>query len=128
MIILSDGFDGIDELTNALRHLRHRRHEVIFFQVLAPEEEEFPFKRPTRFRNLENFENHLRVDPSALRKSYLEKFHAFCATLKERVEGMGADYHKASTAVSPEKTLLDYLASRSGRRRSSSSVFPGGGR
>ena len=46
VIILSDGFDELDELTTALRHLRHRRHEVLFFQMLAPEEEEFPFRRP----------------------------------------------------------------------------------
>src|SRR5206468_9499385 len=73
VIVLSDGFDQIDALTAALRHLRHRRHEVLFFQVLAPEEEEFPFRRPTRFRNLENLDKTLRVDPAALRSAYLEK-------------------------------------------------------
>ena len=53
MIVLSDGFDRSDDLVNALRHLRHRRHEVLFFQTVAPEEEEFPFSRPAKFRDLE---------------------------------------------------------------------------
>ena len=53
IVILSDGFDQLDDLTSALRHLRHRRHEVLFLHVLAPEEEEFPFRRPARFRDLE---------------------------------------------------------------------------
>jgi uncharacterized protein (DUF58 family) len=112
VVILSDGFDKIGELTSALRHLRHCRHEVLFLQVLAPEEEEFPFRRPARFRNLENLDHRLRVDPSSLRAMYLEQFGAFCAALKEQARGMEADYHKVSTSESHEKTLLDYLASR----------------
>jgi hypothetical protein len=115
VIILSDGFDPIDALTSALRHLRHRHHEVLFFQTLAPEEEEFPFRRPARFRNLERGDQSIRVDPLALRAAYLERFQTFCATLKERVRAMDADYHKASTAEAIEKTLLDYLSSRSRR-------------
>jgi uncharacterized protein (DUF58 family) len=120
VIILSDGFDKLDDLTNALRHLRHRRHEVIFFHVLAPEEEEFPFRRPARFRNLENQDHRLLVDPAAMRKAYLEKFHAFCAALTENTRAMGADYHKASTAVPLDQTILDYLATRTSRGRSGS--------
>ncbi len=115
VVILSDGFDDISALTSALRHLRHRRHEVLFFHTLAPEEEDFPFRRPARFRNLERLDHNLRVDPLALRAAYLERFRTFCATLKERLQGMDADYHKASTAEAIEKTLLDYLSSRSRR-------------
>ncbi len=115
VIVISDGFDQLDELASALRHLRHRHHEVLFLHTLAPEEEEFPFKRPSRFRNLENLDHQLRVDPSALRTAYLERFHAFCEGLKERARGMDVDYHKASTAEAIESTLLNYLASRSRR-------------
>ncbi len=115
VVILSDGFDKVDELTSALRHLRHRRHEVLFLHVLAPEEEEFPFRRPSRFRNLERTDDTLRVDPNALRAAYLERFGAFCETLKERARAMNVDYHRASTAEPVETTLLDYLASRSRR-------------
>jgi uncharacterized protein (DUF58 family) len=115
VVIVSDGFDQVDELTAALRHLRHRHHEVLFLHTLAPEEEEFPFRRPARFRNLERVGHDLRVDPVSLRKAYLERFNAFCETLKERARGMDADYHRASTAEPIETTLLDYLASRSRR-------------
>ena len=124
VVVLSDGFDKIDDLTHALRHLRHRRHEVLFLHVLAPEEEEFPFRRPSRFRNLENGAHNLRVDPAAMRTAYLERFSTFCSTLKERIAGMGADYHKVSTATPPDRALLDYLAARSRRGRSRT----GGGR
>lgn len=115
VVIVSDGFDQVDELSSALQHLRHRRHEVLFLHTLAPEEEEFPFRRPGKFRSLEKLDHQLRVDPNALRAVYLERFGAFCGTLKARIQGMDADYHRASTGEPIETTLLDYLASRSRR-------------
>lgn len=115
IVIASDGFDDVEDLAAALRHLRHRHHEVLFFHVLAPEEEEFPFRGPSRFRNLEHPGHDVRVDPLALREAYLERFRSFCATLKERLHAMGADYHRASTAEPIERILLEYLSSRSRR-------------
>jgi len=114
IVVLSDGFDRAGDLLSALRH---RRHEVLFLHVLAPEEEDFPFRRPSRFRNLEDASKTLRVNPSAIRAVYLERFNAFCRELAEGVRGMGADYHKVSTAEPIDKALLDYLAARSGRGR-----------
>ncbi len=116
IIVMSDGFDNLDELASAIGHLRHRRHEVLFFQVLAPEEEDFPFRKPSRFRNLEKLDHLLRVDPAALRARYLENFRAHCDGLKERVQGMNADYHRVNTGTPPDRALLDYLSARSGRR------------
>ncbi|MFO0959748.1 MAG: DUF58 domain-containing protein [Isosphaeraceae bacterium] len=115
IIILSDGFDRLDDLTMALRHLRHRHHEVLFFQVLAPEEEEFPFRRPTKFRDLERPGHEIGVDPSALRTAYLEQFQAFCRGLKDQSRMMKADYQRACTADPPERVLMEYLAARAGR-------------
>ena len=115
VIILSDGFDRLDDVISALWHLRHRHHEVLFFHVLAPEEEEFPFHRPMQLRSLERRDHLLRIDPAALKAAYLERFRSFCGSLKEQVRAMGADYHRASTAEPVEKTLLDYLSLRSRR-------------
>jgi uncharacterized protein (DUF58 family) len=116
IVILSDGFDQLADLTAAMRHLRHRHHEVLFLHTLAPEEEEFPFRRRARFRGLEDLKHLVRVDPHSVRAAYLERFRAFCESLKEQVREMDADYHRASTAEPIETTLLDYLASRSRRR------------
>ena len=111
----------LENLVSALRHLRHRRHEVLFLHVLAPEEEEFPFTRASRFRNLENTGQVLRVNPNALRAAYLEKFRAFRQGLIEALRAMNADYHRVSTGQTPAEVLFDYLAARSGRGRSAAS-------
>ena len=121
VVILSDGFDNLENLVSALRHLRHRRHEVLFLHVLAPEEEEFPFTRASRFRNLENTGQVLRVNPNALRAAYLEKFRAFRQGLIEALRAMNADYHRVSTGQTPAEVLFDYLAARAGRGRSAAS-------
>ncbi len=118
VIVVSDGFDRAEDLLDALRHLRHRRHEVLFFQMLDPDEETFPFRRPARFRDLERPARDLRVNPSALRSAYLERFDEHRRTLREGVIAMNADYHKVSTSDPHERTLLDYLAARSARGRS----------
>lgn len=115
VIILSDGFDALDKLRMALRMLRHQRHEVLFFQVLAPEEEEFPFRRPARFRNLERLDNTRIVDPQAIRAGYLERFRSHCAGLSDACSEIRADYHKATTAEPVERSLLDYLSERAVR-------------
>ena len=65
VIVLSDGFDQLDDLIQSLKHLRHRHHEVLFFHILAPEEEEFPFRSPMQLRNLERLDERLRIDPLA---------------------------------------------------------------
>ncbi len=117
IVIVSDGFDDVEDLASALRHLRHRRHEVLFFHTLAPEEEEFPFHKPARFRSLERVGHDVRVDPASLRAAYLERFNTFCATLKDRLHAMGADYHRVSTAKPVDRILLEYLSSRSRSRR-----------
>jgi uncharacterized protein (DUF58 family) len=117
VVIVSDGFDDVEDLASALRHLRHRRHEVLFFHTLAPEEEEFSFHKPARFRSLERAGHDVRIDPASLRAAYLERFNTFCATLKERLLAMGADYHRASTAEPVDRILLEYLSSRSRSRR-----------
>ncbi len=118
VIVLSDGFDKADELVNSLRHLRHRRHEVLFFQMLDPDEEEFPFHRPAKFRNLERLENALRINPSALRATYLERFNEHRRVLREGIIGMNADFHGVLTSQSHERILLDYLSARSARGKS----------
>ena len=117
IVVFSDGFEPLDDLILALRHLRHRHHEVLFFHILDPDEETFPFSRPAVFRGLENRGRHIQPlgDPATVRARYQARFKAFCQALQESLQGMGADYVKASSMEPPEQTLLDYLTSRARR-------------
>jgi uncharacterized protein (DUF58 family) len=111
IVILSDAFDRIDDLVLALRDFRHAGHEVIFFQVLAPEEIEFPFRRMTQFRSLEQANQKL-VDPRQLRDDYLRNFQSFCDRLQTECSKMRIDFHRLRTDQPIDQTLGKYLASR----------------
>lgn len=116
IILISDCFDDIDNLNSALQQFRHARHEVIALQVVAPEEEEFPFRNPTQFRNLERNGHRLLVDPHRLRQIYVEQYKKFSDDLVKRCGGLGVDLVKITTADTYELSLGAFLDSRTRKK------------
>jgi uncharacterized protein (DUF58 family) len=117
VVLLSDCFDQLEPLRAALHQFRRARHEVLVFHIVAPEEEEFPFSRPTQFRSLELESQKLLVDPHQLRRHYLKRYQQFCHDLRHAVGSVGADYHKLVTSQSYAEGLGAYLDARSRRKR-----------
>jgi uncharacterized protein (DUF58 family) len=116
IILISDFFDRIEPLRQALQQFRHERHEVILFQVLAPEEEEFPFSRPTQFRSLERSSHRILVDPYRLRTVYLEQFGQFRRELEAMCGNLGVDLLKLVTSTPYHRALGAYLDARTRRK------------
>ncbi len=112
IILISDCFDDVDVLTKALQRCRHARHEMIIFRIAAPEEEQFPFERPTQFRNLEDLDQRLLVDPTRLRKEYLRQYNEFSQTLAKECGAMGINCRRILTSDPLQKTLGSWLAER----------------
>ena len=115
LIVLSDCFDDIDALSTVLKKFRHARHEMILFQIVAPEEEDFPFSKPTQFRNIENASNRLLVDPHRLREIYLAEYTEFCEQLAALCRSIGVDHRKMNTTEPLAAALGTYLDARSRR-------------
>ena len=115
IVIISDLFDNLELLTSALKRFRHAHHEVIVLHTVAPEEEEFPFSRPTQFRNLERSRHRLLVDPHRLRALYLQRFREFGRKLTQSCGGIGVDYQKMVTNQPYHKALGAYLDARTRR-------------
>ena len=113
VFVISDLFDKVEPLLAAIKELRHSRHEVVLLQVVAPEEEEFPFKRPTKFRNLERLAHRVLVDPHRLRKHYLENYRRFITELTTGCGALGVDHFKLLTTDPYDRALGKYLDSRS---------------
>jgi len=117
VVVLSDCFDQIDDFVGALKRFRHARHEVVLFQIVAPEEEEFPFTRPTRFHNLERDGHRLLVDPHRLREHYLKQYADFCRNLTQQCGSIGVDYIPFNTRQPYHLALGAYLNSRTRSKR-----------
>lgn len=116
VVIMSDCFDRIAPLATALKQFRHARHEVILFHIVAPEEEDFPFRQPTQFRSLEVPGQRKLVDPHQLRTHYLEQYREFCSELVRCCRSVGADYHKLVTNQPYHRALGAFLDDRARRK------------
>jgi uncharacterized protein (DUF58 family) len=112
VIILSDCFDEPAALGKALQHLRHRGHEVLLFHVLAPEEIDFPFDRPTKFRDMERITDVVKVDSRAMRDEYRKNFEAYRTELQRKARDLRIDYHLLRTDEPVDRALGAYLAKR----------------
>ncbi len=117
VVVISDFLDEPDELIQALAQFRHARHELILFHVVAPEEVDFPFSRPTQFHDLEHSSRRMLVDPHRVRERYLHHFNRFCSRLEQGAVGQEVDYQRVTTSQPYATALGHYLASRSRRRR-----------
>ncbi|CAN5356874.1 DUF58 domain-containing protein [soil metagenome] len=112
VILLSDCFDSADDLGRALQHLRYKHHEVMLFHILAPEEIDFPFTNPTKFRNLENRAQEITTDTRRLRDEYRKNFAAWQDTLRRKAEDYQVDYVLMRTDEPVDRALGNYLARR----------------
>ncbi|MCU0703990.1 MAG: DUF58 domain-containing protein [Fimbriiglobus sp.] len=112
VVLLSDCFGDIPGITRAMRHLRYSRHEVILFQILAPEEVDFPFKNPTKFKSLEVKGYELTVDARRLREEYQKNFEDHRRQLRKITEELGIDYVMLRTNEPVERALGAYLRCR----------------
>lgn len=117
IILISDFFEDPETLKSILQQFRRYRHDVVLLQVIAPEEAEFPFDKPTQFRSLESAGERVLVDPHRLRKLYLEQFQAFQNQLKEIAAGCGYDLLQMTTSDSFTLVLGKYLDARKQRAK-----------
>ena len=111
VLFFSDCFGDLDPLRRAWELFRLRGHDLIIFQVLAPEEIDFPFRKEAFFEDLE-IPRRLQVNPAALRKHYLEEFAKF----QERLQGIATDVQADLVTLRTDQDLGESLA-RFMRRR-----------
>lgn len=115
VILLSDCFGDVARLKHVLEQFRLRGHDVLVFQVLAPEELEFPFKRESFFQDLE-LPRRLQINPNSLRKQYLAEFRAFREQLRDMLTDIGADLVTLRTDQDLGDTLAQYLRRRTAQK------------
>lgn len=116
-VLFSDCFTDVDELTTALKVVRARGHDVLVFQVLAPEEIQFDFRRWSSFQSLEQRQVRLHLDPAVVRDEYLRRMRTFLKRLEESITGIGGDYVRTTTTHDLAEALVYFLRSRMAKGR-----------
>lgn len=111
VFLISDCFEEVPALLEGLQHLRFGGHEVTVFQVLHPDELEFPFTGHVKFDGLELHEKYL-TRPQLIRPGYLRALKAFLEELRKGCERNRVDYVLLNTSQSLGTALASYLAGR----------------
>ena len=112
VVLISDLLDEPESIIRGLKHFQYRGSDVIVFQILDPDELEFPFDRATRFEDLETSEEVMAV-PGLVRSHYLQQISALIDRYRRELGAAGIDYQLLSTKQPLEIALLAYLSTRS---------------
>jgi len=114
VLILSDLFDSVPSMMAGLKHFRHRRHDVIVFQVLDPAELDFPFRRTTMFKGMEQLPD-VVTDPQSIRRAYLEELQRHIHEVRKGCRTHNVDYQLIRTDETLDIALSGFLSSRMAR-------------
>jgi hypothetical protein len=111
-VLISDLLDDADAVIRGLKHFQYRGSDVLVFQVLDPDELEFPFDGATRFEDLETGDEVVAV-PAAIRDQYLKRINGLIDRYRRELGAAGIDYQVLNTREPLEMALLSYLSTRS---------------
>jgi uncharacterized protein (DUF58 family) len=112
VVLISDLLDDTEAIIRGLKHFQYRGSDVLVFQILDPDELEFPFDRATRFEDLETSEEVMAV-PGLVRSHYLQQMSDLIERYRRELGTAGIDYQLLSTKQPLEMALLAYLSTRS---------------
>ncbi len=111
VVVISDLLEAETSIASPLKRLMSQRRECLVFQVLDPDELDFPFNSPTQFIGLED-ERRLITDPEEIREGYLAGFNQFLAALRSALNEAEVDHLLCRTSEDLGKTLAAYLHRR----------------
>jgi len=111
VVLISDLLDDPEDVIRGVRHFQYRGTDVIVFQILDPDEIDFPFERASRFEDLETGEEVMAV-PGIVREQYLSAIGGLIDRYKRELGAAGIDYQLLRTTDPLELALLAYLSSR----------------
>ena len=111
ILLFSDLLEPSDEVEFGLKQLRFYGHECIVFQVLDPDEIEFPFTDARVFEDLETGDRRA-VTPSVVRDNYLARFNAFMEAHRHLFRSLEIAHCLVRTDENPWRALALFLAER----------------
>jgi len=111
VVFISDCLTEARDVADALRLFRTHGHEVIVFQILTPEERDFPFRDLIEFVDAETGER-LLTQTADVAEAYREALGEHISFLKRECDEMKVDFVELRTDTRLDRALVDYLAKR----------------
>jgi len=112
VIIISDAMGDTSSISRSLAHIRSSKHEVLFFQIMDPDEVDFPFSGRIQFRDLEQADNEHTVEAISIREAYLKRLREHEEKLRAACRTNKVDLIRLTTDRPFAEALHEYLALR----------------
>ena len=112
VIIVSDAMGDVSSISHSLAQIRSRKHEVLFFQIMDPDEIDFPFSGRIQFKDLERADNEHTVEALSIREAYLKRLSEHETKLRDACRTNRVDLIRLTTDRPFADALHEYLALR----------------
>lgn len=116
VVVISDFLCPPDQTVQGLATLRHAGHDVVAFHVIDPAERVFPFRRLTRFCDLEG-KRRVIAETRMIRARYRTEFAAYLKTLEYGCQNESVDYIRIETDQPLGSALANFLGHRAREAR-----------
>ncbi len=116
VVVISDFLTDPETTLRGLATLRHAGHDLLACHLLDPAEISFPFRRMTRFRDLEG-NRRILTDPRMIRTAYRREIDHYLRTLEFGCRSVSVEYLKLETDMPLGFALAQFLAHRSRQRQ-----------
>lgn len=104
VVLFSDFLVDVDVLMRKVRSLQTRGHDILVFQIMHPDELNFPFNRFYRFESMED-QNYLVADAKSIRSHYMDALNEHQETLVTAMGKAGIDFQTVSLSDAPDRVL-----------------------
>lgn len=111
VVVISDLYEHPDAVLDAIKPLRARGHDLMVFQILDPDEIDFPFEEASLFEDLESGAQ-VPISPTSLREKYRSAMSAHLTELARIFREQRVDYALHNTAEPLDFALFDFLSAR----------------
>jgi uncharacterized protein (DUF58 family) len=112
VVIVSDAMGDIASIGRSLAQFRSSNHEILFFQIMDPDEVDFPFSGRIQFRDLENVSNEHTIDARSLKQAYLNRLEQHDSALRDACRKNRVDLIRITTDRPFADVLHEYMALR----------------
>ena len=116
IVLISDLYDEPQAVLDAIKPLRSRGHDLMVFQILDPNEIDFPFTDSAEFEDLETGAL-LPVNPAALRDGYRAAMKDHLSELARLFRENQIDYARHDTSQPLDFALFNFLSARESMSR-----------
>jgi uncharacterized protein (DUF58 family) len=109
--LISDLYEDPDALIDVLKTYAFMGNDLVVFHVLDPAEIEFPYREPSRFRDLESTEQ-VPVVPGVFAEQYRKLIRQHIDSLTAKFSESRIDYMQLDTSKPLDDALFRYLGNR----------------